>query len=116
MVAACTDQPGELANRAGWSGAAGGHDRQVRGAVRWGSEVELHTDTRAVLNLLELQVYMSAVVAGLSEGQVTQDELDVLFKRFAVPGPEVDYHDFLAHCSTLGDITMKQSATCFSQD
>jgi len=58
------------------------------------------SDFRAVLNLLELTV--------------SQEELFVIFKRFAVPGPEVNYVDFLHHFNTLGDLKMEQSSLGFS--
>lgn len=58
------------------------------------------SEFRAVLNLLELRV--------------SQEELAVVFKRFAVPGPEVNYVDFLRHCNSLGDLSMTQSSIGFS--
>eukprot|EP00658_Telonema_sp_P-2_P038037 TRINITY_DN27344_c0_g1_i1.p1 TRINITY_DN27344_c0_g1~~TRINITY_DN27344_c0_g1_i1.p1 ORF type:complete len:449 (+),score=83.91 TRINITY_DN27344_c0_g1_i1:256-1602(+) len=63
------------------------------------------SDFRSVMNLLELEV--------------DQEELDVLFKRFAVPGPEVNYVDFVNHCWQLGDKVdgfMAQPVTAFGEN
>eukprot|EP00656_Telonema_subtile_P043943 TRINITY_DN50242_c0_g1_i1.p1 TRINITY_DN50242_c0_g1~~TRINITY_DN50242_c0_g1_i1.p1 ORF type:complete len:359 (-),score=127.60 TRINITY_DN50242_c0_g1_i1:255-1331(-) len=72
-------------------------------ARRWGL-IE-RSEFRAVLNMLELEV--------------DQQELDVLYKRFAVPGPELNYKDFVQHVRDLGNKPqgfMGQPVTAFGEN